>query len=43
VAAARELLQRLLGPAESIDLLMRLDALERQTEELLKRGTSWRN
>lgn len=42
VPAARELLQRLLGPPESLDLIERLDALERQTEELLKRGTACR-
>jgi hypothetical protein len=40
VAAARELLQRLLGPAESIDLLARLDALERQADELARRASS---
>src|SRR5687768_18560360 len=30
VAAARELMQRLLGPPEAIDLTARLDALEQQ-------------
>src|SRR3954470_21441647 len=32
VPAARELLQRLLGPPEAVDLLQRLDALEAKLE-----------
>lgn len=43
VAAARELLQRLLGPTESIDLLDRLHVLEQQLARLSDdRGDSWR-
>ena len=34
VAAAKELLQRLLGPPESVDLIERLDALEQKLEEV---------
>lgn len=33
VAAAREVLSRVLGPVESIDLAERLDELEKQIEE----------
>ena len=42
VPATRELLQRLLGPPESIDLLERLDALEGKIEQLNeKKSQSW--
>jgi hypothetical protein len=34
VASAKEILQRLLGPPEAIDLMERLDALEAKIEQL---------
>ena len=34
VSAARELLQRLLGPPEAVDLMQRLDVLEQQLGQL---------
>jgi hypothetical protein len=34
VASIRELLQRLLGPPEAVDLMERLDALEQKIDEL---------
>jgi hypothetical protein len=44
VAAARELLQRLLGPPESLDLLNRLHVLEQQLAQLsTNQEQSWRN
>lgn len=44
VPAARELLQRLLGPPESIDLMARLDELEAALAELAeKKGEPWRD
>ena len=36
IAAAKELLQRVLGPAESIDLLERLEVLEERITEITK-------
>ena len=42
VASVKELLQRLLGPPESVDLLDRLDALEQKIEQLAEKGTQWR-
>jgi len=36
VASIKELLQRLLGPAESLDTLARLEELERRIEQLVK-------
>jgi hypothetical protein len=43
VSAARELMQRLLGPAEAVDLMERLDALEAKIQQLNEtRGASWR-
>jgi len=36
VASIKELLQRLLGPAESVDTLARLEELEQRIEQLLK-------
>jgi hypothetical protein len=42
VPAARELLQRLLGPPESIDLLARIDALETKLNQISDtRGNGW--
>ena len=38
VAAARELLQRLLGPPVELDFVERLAAMERQLAELQERG-----
>ena len=44
VAAAKELLQRLLGPPESVDLIERLDALEQKLEEVAEnKGHPWQN
>jgi len=44
VAAAKELLQRLLGPPESVDLMERLDALEQTIEQLAEnKRLSWQN
>ena len=43
VAAARELMQRLLGPPEAIDLTARLDALEQQISAMNDRQDEWRN
>jgi hypothetical protein len=43
VPAAKELLQRLLGPPESIDLMERLDGLETTLAQLAeKKGETWR-
>lgn len=43
VASIKELLQRLLGPPEAIDLMERLDALETKIEQLSEsRETKWR-
>jgi hypothetical protein len=43
VAAAKELLLRLLGPPESVDLMERLDALESKIQQLSEnKGGSWR-
>lgn len=43
VPAAKELLQRLLGPPESIDLMARLDELEATLAQLAEsKGQSWR-
>jgi hypothetical protein len=43
VASIKELLQRLLGPRESIDLLERLDALEAKLDQFTKnKGQAWR-
>jgi hypothetical protein len=44
VPAAREVLQRLLGPPEAIDLMERLDALEARIMQLAdSKGGPWRN
>lgn len=44
VPAAREVMQRLLGPAESLDLMERLDALEAKLQQLNEnQGVSWRH
>lgn len=40
VPSIRELLQRLLGPPESADFVERLEAIERQINELQQRGGS---
>ena len=43
VASIKELLQRLLGPPESVDLMERLDALEAKIGQLNEnKGQSWR-
>jgi hypothetical protein len=43
VSAARELLQRLLGPPESIDLMERIDSLEATLARLAEqKEQSWR-
>lgn len=43
VASIKELLQRLLGPPEGVDLMERLDALEAKIEQLNEnKGQSWR-
>ena len=39
VSAAKELLQRLLGPPVELDLLERLDALERHMAEVAEKGS----
>ena len=39
VAAARELLQRLLGPPEAIDLLQRLDDMDAKLTQLAAERT----
>ncbi len=42
IAAIKELLQRLLGPAESIDLLERLELLEAKLAQIAERdGPTW--
>ena len=41
VAAARELLQRLLGPPEAIDFVDRLEALEQNIASAQQRGQTW--
>ena len=44
VQVARELLQRLLGPPEAIDLLQRLDSLEAMIARLVEnKGQPWRD
>ena len=44
VASIKELLQRVLGPPESADLLERIDALEAKISQLGEnRGESWRH
>jgi hypothetical protein len=44
VPAAKELMQRLLGPPESLDLLARLDALEAKIQHAVESGVrSWQN
>jgi len=44
VASIKELLQRLLGPPESVDLMGRLDALEAKIEQLAdSKRQSWGN
>jgi len=44
VASIKELLQRLLGPPESVDLMERLDALEQKIEEVTEnKGHPWQN
>ncbi|MEO6434673.1 MAG: hypothetical protein ABIP55_02780 [Tepidisphaeraceae bacterium] len=40
VASIRELLQRLLGPPESVDLMARLDALEATINQLAERRSN---
>ena len=43
VASIKELLQRLLGPPESVDLIGRLDALEAKIEQLTENKVqAWR-
>ena len=41
VAAAREQLQRLLGPPEAIDFVDRLEALEQNIASAQQRGQTW--
>jgi ribosomal protein L17 len=41
VAAAKEVLQRLLGPPVELDLIDRLAALEQKINELQQRGQTW--
>jgi hypothetical protein len=42
VASIRELLQRLFGPPEAVDLMERLDALEEKIGQLHEnKGQSW--
>ena len=41
VPAAKELLQRLLGPPVELDLVERLDVLEKQLTDLGRRGPTW--
>jgi hypothetical protein len=44
VASIKELLQRLLGPPEAVDMVERLDALEEKIEQLTEnKGRSWRH
>jgi hypothetical protein len=44
VPSIKELLQRLLGPPEAVDLLERLDALEAKIEQLAEnKGQPWRH
>jgi hypothetical protein len=43
VASIKELLQRLLGPPEAVDLIERMDALEQKIEQLAEhKENSWR-
>jgi hypothetical protein len=43
VAAARELLQRLLGPPEAADLIQRMDELEQRIAAATETESRWRN
>jgi len=41
VAAARELLQRLLGPPEALDFVERLEGMEQKIAAMQERGEKW--
>ena len=41
VAAARELIQRLLGPPEALDFVERLAAIEQNIAAMQERGQKW--